>query len=112
MSLTIVGEDRQKKDKVGVEAQSLKIIMAEDREEELRERGYQAGSKGAYEERIEGAPLALGKGGAVLEHLCPTMPCAATIRRTRARLVSDMFGESKAGEYQASAGVWRGAMAC
>ena len=33
-----------------------------------------------------------------------SMPCAATIRRIQARLASDTFGESRAGEYLAMAG--------
>ena len=71
MSLTIVGKDCQKKDRVGMEVQSLNIIVAEDREEELREGRYQTGNNGAYKERIEGAPLALREGRAGLEHLRP-----------------------------------------
>ena len=71
MSLAIVGEDCQKKDRVGMEMQSLKIIMAEDREEELRKGRHQTGDNGAHEERIEGAPLALREGKSGLEHLRP-----------------------------------------
>src|SRR3954470_12827816 len=71
MRLAVVGEDRQKKDGVGVEMQSLQVVMAEDGEEELRERRHQARSNGAYEERIEGAPSALKGGRADLEHLRP-----------------------------------------
>src|SRR3954471_15804912 len=69
MRLAVVGKDRQEKDGVGVEMQSLQVVMAEDGEEELRERRHQARSNGAYEERIEGAPSALRGGGADLEHL-------------------------------------------
>ena len=47
MSLVIVGEDCQKEDGVGVEVQSLKVIMAEDRKEELREGRHQTGNNGA-----------------------------------------------------------------
>ena len=71
MSLAIIGENCQKKNRVGVEVQSLKVVMAEDGEEELRKGRHQTGSNGAHKERIEGAPLALRKGGAGLEHLCP-----------------------------------------
>ena len=39
MSLTIIGEDCQKKDRVGMEVQSLKVIVVEDREEELKKGG-------------------------------------------------------------------------
>ena len=39
MSLAVIGEDCQEKDGVGVEMQSLKVIMAEDREEELKKGG-------------------------------------------------------------------------
>ena len=110
MSLTIVGEDRQKKDGVGMEVQSLKVVVAEDREEELRKRRHQTGDDGAHEERIEGAPSAFRESRAGLEHRRPVDACAAAIWRTRARLASDMFGGSKADEYQAPAGAWRGAM--
>ena len=71
MSLTILGEDRQKKNRVGVEMQSLQVVMEEDREEKLRKGRHQTGSNGAYEERIEGVPSGLRKGGAGLEHLRP-----------------------------------------
>ena len=49
----------------------MQVVMAEDREEKLRKGRHQTGSNGAYKERIEGAPLALRKGRAGLEHLCP-----------------------------------------
>ena len=49
----------------------MQVVMAEDREEELRERRYQTGSNGTYEERVQGAPLGLRRGGAGLEHLRP-----------------------------------------
>ena len=81
MSLTIVGEDRQKKNRVGVEVQSLQVVMAEDREEKLRKGRHQTDSNGAYEEQIEGAPSGLRKGGAGLEHL---RPVDAVRRRHRA----------------------------
>src|SRR4051812_41729363 len=71
MSLVVVGEDRQEEDGVGVEMQGLQVVMAEDGKEELRERGHQARSNGAYEERIEGAPMAHRGGGANLEHPRP-----------------------------------------
>ena len=41
-----------------------------------------------------------------------SLPCATVIRRVRARFFSDMFEGSREGEYQAPAGVLRGAMAC
>src|SRR4051812_27287315 len=71
MRLVVVGEDRQEKDGVGVEMQSLQVVMAEDGKEELRKRRYQARCNGAHEERIEGAPLAFRGIGADLEHLRP-----------------------------------------
>src|SRR4051812_8537735 len=98
MRLAVVGEDRQEKDGVGLEMQSLQAVMAEDGEEELRERRHQARRNRGHEERIEGAPLAFRGIGADLEHLRPIN-------------ASDTLGESKAGENQASAGARRGAMA-
>ena len=47
-----------------------------------------------------------------LSTVAPLLPCAIVIRRARARFFSDKFGESRAGEYQASAGDLRVAMAC
>ena len=35
MSLTIVGENRQEKNRVGVEVQSLQVVLAKNNEEEL-----------------------------------------------------------------------------
>ena len=52
MSLTIVGEDCQKKDGVGMEVQSLNIVVAKDREEELEKGRHQTGDDGAHEEWI------------------------------------------------------------
>ena len=40
MSLAIVGENRQEKDRVGVEMQSLQVVLAENSKEELRERRH------------------------------------------------------------------------
>ena len=71
MSLAVISKDRQEKDGVGVEMQSLQVVMAEDREEKLREGRHQASNNGAYKERIKGAPSALRGGGAGLEHLRP-----------------------------------------
>ena len=104
MSLAVIGEDCQEKDGVGVEMQSLQLVMAEDREEELGEGRHQASNNGTYEERIEGAPLTLRVAEPALNTFAPSMPHAIAIRRNRARLASDTFGESRADEYQATAG--------
>ena len=90
----------------------MKVIVAEDRDEELRKRRHQTGDDGAHDERVEGAPLALRLVGADLEHSRPLAALRHVIRRARARFFSDKFGESRAGEYQASARDLRGAMAC
>ena len=71
MGLAVVSEYRQKKNGVGVEMQSLQVVMAEDREEKLGEGRHLARNNGAYKERIKGAPSALRGGGAGLEHLRP-----------------------------------------
>ena len=47
-----------------------------------------------------------------LSTVTPLLPCATIMRRVRARFFSDMFGGSRAGEYQASVGDLRGAMVC
>ena len=47
-----------------------------------------------------------------MSKVAPSLPYATVIRRARARFFSNKFGESRAGEYQASAGDLRGAMAC
>ena len=47
-----------------------------------------------------------------LNTVAPTLPYATVLRRMSARFFSDTFGGSRAGEYQASVGVLRGAMAC
>ena len=104
MSLAVIGEDCQEKDGIGVEMQGLQLIVAEEKEEELGEGRHQASSNGTYEERIEGAPLTLRDGGLALNTFAPLMPRAVAIRRNRARLASDTFGESRADEYQATAG--------
>ena len=112
MSLTVVGENRQEKNRVGMEVQSLQVVMAENRKEELGKGRHQSGSDGAHEERVESASLVLGKGGANLD--C-RHPVAALRRRHQARegeILLVMLGGSRAGEYQASVGVLRGAMAC
>ena len=44
--------------------------------------------------------------------VAPLLPCATVIRCVRARFFSGRFRESRAGEYQASVGDFRGAMAC
>ena len=46
-----------------------------------------------------------------LSTVTPSLPYATILRRMRARFLSDTFGGSGAGEYQASVGVLRGAMA-
>ena len=47
-----------------------------------------------------------------LSTVAPSLPYTTVLRRMRARFFSDTFGGSRAGEYQASVGVLRGAMAC
>ena len=71
MSLAIVSENRQEKKRVGVEMQSLQVVLADNSKEELGERRHQTGDDGAHKERIEGAPLALRLVGAGLEHSHP-----------------------------------------
>ena len=39
MSLTVVGENRQEKNGVGMEVQGLQIVMVKNRKEELGKRG-------------------------------------------------------------------------
>ena len=39
MSLAVVGENRQEKNRVGMEVQSLQVVMVENRKEELRKGG-------------------------------------------------------------------------
>ena len=46
-----------------------------------------------------------------LSTVAPLLPCATVIKRVMAGFFSDRFGESRAGEYQASVGDLRGAMA-
>ena len=41
MSFAILGENRQEKDRVGVEMQSLQVVLVENDMEELRERRHQ-----------------------------------------------------------------------
>ena len=38
VSLTIVGENRQEKNRVGVEVQSLQVVLAKNSKEELRKK--------------------------------------------------------------------------
>ena len=71
MSLTIVGENRQEKNRVGVEVQSLQVVLAKNSKEELEKRRHQTGDDGAHKERVEGSPLAYRLGGAGLEHSPP-----------------------------------------
>ena len=71
MSLTVVSKDRQEKNRVGVEMQSLQVVLAENSKEELRERRHQTGDNGAHKERIEGAPLGFRLVRAGLEHSRP-----------------------------------------
>ena len=49
-------------------------------------------------------PWPSGVAGPALNTFAPSMPCAAAIRRNRARLAFNTFGESRADEYQAPAG--------
>ena len=91
--------------------QGLQVLLAKNNEEELRKRRHQTGDDGAHKEQVEGAPLTFRLGGAGLEHRRPLIACATIIRRVMARFFSDTFGGSRAGEYQASVGVLRGAMA-
>ena len=73
MSLAVVGENRQEKNGVGMEVQGLQIVMVKNGKEELGKRGHQTGGDGAHEERVEGAPSALRKGGADLERGRPVV---------------------------------------
>ena len=73
MSLAIIGENRQKKNGVGMEMQGLQILLVNNGKEELGKRGHQTGGDGAHEELVEGAPFALRKGGAGLEHGRPVV---------------------------------------
>ena len=112
MSLTIVGENLQEKNRVGVEVQSLQVVLMKYSKEELGKGRHQTGDDGAHKERVEGAPLASGWAEPALSTVAPSLPCATVIRRVRARFFSDMFGGSRADKYQASSGTLRGAMAC
>ena len=71
MTLTEVSKNRQEKNRVGVEMQSLQVVLAENSIEELRERRHHTGDDGAHKERIEGAPPAFRRVGAGLEHKRP-----------------------------------------
>ena len=66
VSLIVVRKNRQEKNRVGVEMQSLQVVLAENSKEELRERRHQTGDNGAHKERIEGAPLVFRLVGAGL----------------------------------------------
>ena len=68
VSLTIVGENRQEKNRVGVEVQSLQVLQAKNNKEEHGKKRHQTGDDGAHKERVEGAPLAFRLVGAGLEH--------------------------------------------
>ena len=56
--------------------------------------------------------MTLGWSESALSTVAPLLPYATVIRRVRVRFFSGKFGESRAGEYQASVGDLRGAMAC
>ena len=73
MSLAVVGENRQEKNRVGMEVQSLQVVMAENRKEELGKGRHQTGGDGAHEERVEGASFILRKGRANLERGRPVV---------------------------------------
>ena len=47
-----------------------------------------------------------------LNAVAPVLHCATILWRMRARFLSDTFGGSRAGEYQASVGVLRGSISC
>ena len=78
VSLTIVSKNRQEKNRVGVEVQSLQVVLVENSKEELRERRHQTSDNGAHKERIEGDPVAFRLVRAGLEH---SRPLAALLHR-------------------------------
>ena len=82
MSLAVVGENRQEKNRVGVEVQSLQVVLVKNNKEELGKRRHQTGDDGAHKERVEGAPLAFRLGEAGLEH---SRPLVALRHRHQAR---------------------------
>ena len=57
--LTVVGEDGQEEDRVGMEMQRLQPIVVEDFIKEIRERGDQPNGGAAREEGEEGDPFRL-----------------------------------------------------
>ena len=82
VSLIVVSKNHQEKNGVGVEVQSLQVVLAENSKEELGERRHQTGDNGAHKERIEGAPLDFRLVGASLEH---SRPLAALRHRHQVR---------------------------
>ena len=80
--MTVVSKNRQEENSVGVEMQSLQVVLAENNKEGLRERRHQTSDDGAHKERIEGAPPAFRLVGIGLEH---SRPLAALHHRHQAR---------------------------
>ena len=81
----------------------MQVVLAEN-SKELRERRHHIGDDGAHKERIEGPPPAFRLVGAGLEHSRPLAALRHRHQVREARFFSGRFGESRAGEYQASVG--------
>ena len=110
MSLAVVGEYLQEKNRVGMEVQSLQVVMVENRKEELRKGRHQTSDDGANEEQTEGAPLAFREGRAGLEHLRPVDALRRHHLAHLGKACLRHIWRAKADENQAPAGAWRGAM--
>ena len=112
MSLVVVGENCQEKNRVGMEVQSLQVVMVEHGKEELEKGGTKPAVMALTKSGYKVLPLPSGRAEPTLSATAPSLPCTAIIWHVRARFFSDTFGGSRAGEYHAPAGVWRGAMPC
>ena len=102
--LTVVGEDGQEEDRVGMEMQCLQTVVVEDFIKEIRERGTNPTATLLEKKGKKVLPSDSGSSEASRSSVFPhSLFSSAVSRRTEARLFSVTVGASRAGSYQAGA---------
>ena len=100
--LTVVGEDGQEEDRVGMDMQRLQTVVVEDFIKEIRERDTNPTATLLEKKGKKVLSSGSGTSEASRSSVSPhSLLSPAVIRRTEARLFSVMVGASRAGSYQA-----------
>ena len=102
--LTVVAEDGQEEDRVGMEMQRLQPVVVEDFIKEIREGGTNPTATPLEKKGKKMLPSGSGTSEASRNSVAPhSLLSPAVSRRTEARLFSVTVGASRAGSYQAGA---------